>query len=169
MSSASATSLQSFFFSPSKPGPGGLIWGIGPAINIPTSTDSWLGPSLWGAGPTGVALTQQGPWTIGILANQVWSFNDADEPGDINQAFLQPFLSYALGKGQTITLNTESTYDWIGEQWTVPINLMYSKVFKAGDQTMSFQVGARYYAVKPDFGPDWGVRSTLTLLFPTGN
>ena len=27
-----------FFFVPSKPGPGGILWGVGPAIVIPTST-----------------------------------------------------------------------------------------------------------------------------------
>jgi hypothetical protein len=28
-----------FFFVPSKPGPGGIIWGVGPAVLIPTSAD----------------------------------------------------------------------------------------------------------------------------------
>ena len=29
---------QSFFLSPSKPGPGGLIWGVGPIVQLPTAT-----------------------------------------------------------------------------------------------------------------------------------
>ncbi len=33
----------------------------------------------WGAGPTLVALQQTGPWTIGLLTNQIWSF--AGDPG----------------------------------------------------------------------------------------
>ena len=29
----------SFFFSPKKPGPDDLIWGVGPAVLVPTATD----------------------------------------------------------------------------------------------------------------------------------
>ena len=51
---------QSFFLSPSKPGPGGLIWGLGPVILLPTATDEFFGSNEWGLGPTGVALVQKG-------------------------------------------------------------------------------------------------------------
>jgi hypothetical protein len=159
---------QDFYLSPSKEGPGGLVWGFGPSINLPTSTDPRLGPDLWGGGPTGVILVQRGRWTVGTLATQTWGFNGADRPGDINQTFLQPFIAYGLGGGQTLTLNSESTYDWIAHQWNVPINVDYSKVFKVGNQAMSFEIGGRYYATRPDGGPVWGIRTALTLLFPTG-
>jgi hypothetical protein len=54
---------QSLFFSPAAPGRGGLIWGVGPVVLLPTATDDLLGREKWGAGPTGVALVQRGPWT----------------------------------------------------------------------------------------------------------
>jgi hypothetical protein len=54
----------------------------------------------------------------------------------------------------------------VADQWTVPINLGVSQVFKVGDQAMSFQVGGKYYAEAPEGSPDWGIRTTLTLLFP---
>ena len=59
--------VQSLFLSPTKPGPGGIIWGLGPVFLVPTATDGLLGGEQWGAGPTGVALKQSGPWTYGIL------------------------------------------------------------------------------------------------------
>ncbi len=31
---------------------------------------------------------------------------------------------------------------------------------------MSFQIGGRYYADAPTGGPEWGLQTTLTLLFP---
>ncbi len=65
--------LQSFFFSPSS-SPGGLTWGVGPAINWPTGTDPLIDSEKWSAGPTAVILKQQGGWTYGILANHIWSF-----------------------------------------------------------------------------------------------
>ena len=39
--------LQSFFLSPKDPGPGGLIWGVGPVIQIPTATDG-IARNQWG-------------------------------------------------------------------------------------------------------------------------
>ena len=111
---------------------------------------------------------QQGRYTVGALVTQTWSFSDTSQPGGTNQTFLQPFFAYALGQGQTLTLDTESTYDWIAHQWNVPINLDYTKVFRVGTQAMSFEVGGRYYATRPDGRPQWGIRTALTLLFPTG-
>jgi len=158
--------LQSLFLSPTQLGPGGLIWGIGPVFQLRTATDDLLGQKKWGAGPTGVALIQKGPWTVGALVNHVWSFAGDDDYPDVNRTYLQPFITYALGHGQTVSLNLESSYDWTADQWTVPINLGYTKVFKIGSQPISFQLGGRYYPVTPDGGPDWGIRSTITFLFP---
>ncbi|MBN2631785.1 MAG: hypothetical protein JXR75_14745 [Rhodobacteraceae bacterium] len=115
---------------------------------------------------TGVVLKQTGPWTLGALANHIWSVAGDDDRPDVSATLFQPFVSYGLGNGQTISLNAESSYDWENDQWTVPINVGYSKVFKAGQQMMSWQVGAKYYAEGPDTAPAWGVRTTLTLLFP---
>ena len=57
----------SFFFSPAKPGK--IIWGIGPTVTFPTATDPLLGTGNYLLGPTAVALTIQGHWVIGALAN----------------------------------------------------------------------------------------------------
>jgi hypothetical protein len=51
---------QSLFFSPSRPGPLGLIWGVGPVALLPTSTEDFLGAQKFGLGPTGVVLRQDG-------------------------------------------------------------------------------------------------------------
>lgn len=159
---------QSLFFSPKHPGPGGIIWGAGPVILIPTATDDALGAGQLGLGPTAVLLKQSGPWTVGALVNHIWSVAGDDDRDDVNSTFLQPFVTRAVGRGRTVTLNTETTYDWEREEWTVPVNLSYSQVFKAGGQSMSFLVGARYYVDRPETAPQWGLRATLTLLFPKG-
>jgi hypothetical protein len=64
---------QSFFLSPKKPGPFGLIWGLGPAFLYPTGTHPLLDTGTFSIGPTFVVLKQAGPWTIGALMNQLWS------------------------------------------------------------------------------------------------
>ena len=63
---------QSFFLSPKAPTEAGLIWGVGPVFLIPTATDD-IATNQWGAGITGVALRQSGPWTVGALANHIWA------------------------------------------------------------------------------------------------
>jgi len=66
--------VQSVFFSPKAPTAGGWIWGAGPVFLLPTGSDDLLSVNKWGAGPTGVALKQEGAWTYGLLANHIWSF-----------------------------------------------------------------------------------------------
>jgi hypothetical protein len=158
---------QSLFFSPKNPGPGGIIWGAGPVLLIPTATDDLLGGKKWGAGPTAVALRQTGPWTYGMLANHVWSFAGADDRTDISSTFVQPFLSYTTPTAWSFTANTESSYDWKAEQWSVPLNAMVSKVVQVGARPVSFGGGLRYWAESPENGPEgFGLRAVVTLLFP---
>jgi len=155
---------QSFWFSPKAPTSSGLIWGVGPAALIPTGTDG-IGASTFALGPTVIVLKQTGPWTYGMLFNQLWNVGG---PADISSMFIQPFLAKGLGKGRTLSLNAESTYNWETHQWSVPINLAYSKVSKWGTQLVSNQIGAGWYATGPSGGPEWQLRYMLVLLFPKG-
>lgn len=157
--------VQSFFFAPKSP-IGGWILGAGPVMLYPTATDSVLGSEKWGAGPTLVALKQEGPWTYGALVNHLWSFAGDDDRSVVNATFLQPFLSYITKTKTTFTVNAESTYDWQSEQWITPLNLIVSQLFKMGSQPVQVSLGGRYYAERPDGGPEWGVRFAVTLLFP---
>lgn len=158
---------QSLFFSPKEPTSGGIIWGVGPAMLLPTGTDSLLSTRKWGAGPTGVVLRQHGPWTYGGLANHIWSFAGDDSRSDVNSTFLQPFVTYTTKDAWTFALNTETSYDWTSNEWSVPINAMVSKLVKIDKQPISLQAGVRYYAASSDNGPDgFGARASVTFLFP---
>ncbi len=152
----------SLWLSPSQAS-NGVTWGLGPIVYIPTSSDLDFGVGEWGGGVTGVALAQPGQWTIGGLANHVWSF----ESGDLNSTFIQPFVAYAAPNQWTFTLNSESTYDWNADQWTAPVNFTVSKLVSIGGQKVSLQGGVRYYVESPDTGPDgWGLRLATTFVFP---
>ena len=158
---------QSLFFSPKKPTASGWIWGAGPAFLLPTSSDDVLGTEKWGIGPTAVVLKQTDDgWTYGALVNHIVSVAGDDDRADVTSTFLQPFLAKAFPGGRTVTVNFESTYDWEGETWNVPVNLVYSKVTKFGGQMVSFAGGVRYYFETPGGGPDWGLRFVVTLLYP---
>lgn len=159
--------VQSLFFSPK--GSGGLTWGVGPVFLFPTATEDSLGSEKWGLGPTGVALVQTGNWTYGALANHVWSVAGDDDRSDISQTFLQPFLNYTTPGATSYFLNTETTYDWEGEAWSVPINAGVNQLLTLGGQRVQIGGGLRYWVEAPDGGPEgWGARVNLVFLFPTG-
>lgn len=160
--------VQSLFFSPKALTASGWTWGVGPALLVPTATDDLLGSEKWAVGPTAVALKQTADgWTYGALVNHLSSFAGDDARVDVSATYLQPFLAKALGRGRTVSLNLESTYDWENEQWTIPANIGYSKVTRMGDQLVSLQGGFRYYFEAPDSGPEWGLRFVFTLLYPS--
>jgi len=166
--------VQSAWLSPKEPTESGWIWGAGAAFLIPSATDDALGADRWGAGPTGLALRQDGPWTYGGLFNHIWSFAGSDRfdaegnvANNVNQTFMQPFLTYITPESVTYALNTETQYDWEREQWTVPINFVVTKVMKFGNQMVSLGGGVTYWAEAPDAGPEgFGVRLLAVFIFP---
>jgi hypothetical protein len=150
----------SLFFSPKQPTAGGLTWGVGSVLLLPTATDSLIGARKWGAGPAAVGLVLKGPWTVGMLANHVWSFAGDDDRDDISNSFMQPFVAYTWPSAWTASLQSETTYNWQSEQWSVPVNLALSKLVKFGKLPVSLQAGVGYWAESPDNGPE-GLRFRL--------
>ena len=159
--------VQSLFFSPKAPTSSGWIWGAGPVLLLPTGSNDLLTTDKWGAGPTAVVLKQSNGWTRGMLANHIWSFAGDDDRADVNATFMQPFLTYTTPTRWTFGLNTETTYDWENEQWSVPVSVSASKLVRFGQQLVSLGGGVRYWVDSPDSGAEGlGLRFTVTLLFP---
>jgi hypothetical protein len=157
--------LTSFFFSPRR---GGLTWGVGPVISLPSTSVPTLGTEKWGAGPTAVVLKQTGPWTVGALWNQVWSFSGNEARADVNQMFLQPFAAYQATPTITLSLSSEATANWEVDEgrWTVPITATVSKLSSFGAFPASYAVGVGGFAVHPSVGPTWRLRGVITILLP---
>lgn len=159
--------LQSLFFSPKAPTENGWILGVGPAFLLPTGSDDLLTADKWGIGPTAVALKQSGPWTYGALVNHIASVAGDDDRADVSSTFLQPFLSYATPNGVTYGVNSESTYDWKGNEGAVPINFQINKVTKIGGQMIQYGAGLRYWAQSTEAGPEGlAFRLNFVLLYP---
>lgn len=160
---------QSLFFSPKAKTDNGWIWGAGPVFLMPTGSDDLLTNDQWAAGPTAVALRQTDGWTYGALANHLWSLEGSPANGreKINASFLQPFLSYTTSTYTTFGINTETSYDWQAQEWSVPVNLTVTQLLKLGGQPLSIQLGPRYWLDSTENGADgWGFRAAITLLFP---
>jgi hypothetical protein len=151
------------FLSPAEPGPFGIIWGLGPASILPTATQRKLGGDVMTLGPSGVALWQRNGWTIGSLVTQNWRVAG---PGDYNATYAQPFIAHTFKTATTIGVDSESSYDWLGEEWTISFNNTYSQVFKIGKIPVQIGLALQYYAQSPVPGQQWGFRVNITPMFP---
>lgn len=159
----------SAFLSPVRPS-NGIIWGAGAIVQAPTITDTALGSNIWGAGPTAVALTMQGPWVIGGLVNNVWSFGGGPH-NRYNILTVQPFINYNFphSPGTYLSFSPIINANWYarsGQQWVVPVGLAAGQVFHLGHQPVNAQLGAYYNVIRPDNGPEWQIRFQVSLLFP---
>ena len=155
---------MSLFFSPREPTSSGIIWGAGPIFYFPSATDSLLGAKKWGAGPTALALRMQGAWTYGALLNHIWSFAGDEDRIDINNTFMQPFVAYTTPTAWTVSLQSETTYNWEIERWSVPVNLAVAKLVWLGPLPVSLQAGVGYWLESPETGPE-GFRFRLQANF----
>jgi hypothetical protein len=157
----------SFFLSPAKPGE--VIWGVGPTFTLPTATDRRLGSGKWSMGPTGVALSIQGPWVFGALINNQWSIGGWGEE-KFNQMLLQPFVNYNLPGGWYLSSVPVLTANWAAKKsrdvWTVPLGGGVGKLFKIGKLPINTQLQVFGNVAKPEFGPDWQLRFQVQFLFP---
>lgn len=156
-----------FFLSPRKPSK--IIWGAGPIFQLPTATDYYLGQGKVGLGPSVVVLTQPGHWTLGVLANNVWSVAGSGSRPAVNQFLLQYFINYNLKKGYFITWQPTLTANWeaaSGNQWTVPFGGGLGRIMKLGNQPVSLT--AQFYGnpVRPANTPSWTMRLQIAFLFP---
>lgn len=162
--------VASAFFAPARPG--GIIWGVGPVFLLPTTADPVLGSGKWGMGPTAVALTIKGPWTVGVLANHIWSYAGDDFTGgavrqDVNSTFLQPFVNYTTKGAVSIVVNVEASANWEADDtWTVPLHFNVAKLTRFGPFPMNLGGGVGIFTTAPDGEPDWRFRFQAVLLLP---
>jgi hypothetical protein len=157
------------FLSPAHPGK--LIWGVGPALYLPTATDKTLGVNAWGAGPAVVGLTIQEPWVLGVVANNVWAWRSGQQ---VDEMTVQYFINYNLPEGWYLTSQPVITADWRApahDKWVVPFGGGVGRLFKVGKQPINAQIQAFYNAVRPTVGsltgPVWSLRYQLSFLFPS--
>ncbi len=155
------------FFAPSRTGK--VIWGAGPVFLLPTATNQAICGEKFGLGPSVVVLTQPGKWTLGFLANQIWSTSGAKDRPPVNQMYLQPFLAYNLGNGLSAGVGMEMSADWKkSEVLTAPLLFNISKVTMLGKRPVNLAVAAGPTVVAPTGGSSWRFRLSATFLFPRG-
>lgn len=145
-----------------------LTWGVGPVLELPTGGEL-RGTQKWSAGPSAVALVQPGPWTFGVLANNVWSFAGDDDRADVNRMLLNLFVVLQLGNGWYVNSAPILTADWTADsedRWVVPVGVGGGKLVSLGGLPLNLQTQLYYNVVRPDAGPEWQWRVQAQVLLP---
>ena len=159
--------FTAFYSPPSE----GVTWGVGPILSMPTGGET-RGTQKWSAGPSAVALSMPGPWVLGVLVNNVWSFAGEESRADVSQMLLQYFVNYNFGAtGWYLSSAPIITANWNldgDDRWIVPFGLAAGKLVRVGSRglPLNFQAGAFYNVVRPDSGPNWSTRVQASVLLP---
>lgn len=163
--------LFSAFVSPRSNGT--LNWGIGPAILLPTGTNAGVGAQnsgQWCIGPTAAIVYSPGPLVMGLLVNNIFSFNGRAGAPSVDALTMQPFFNVNLPKGLFFTTSPIITADWErpnDQRWIVPIGGGFGAVIKIGRFGLGLNAQAYWNAVTTDAGGEWTLRLTAAGLFPS--
>lgn len=131
---------------------GGLIWGAGAIVQMPTNTDDVLGNKNWGLGPTAVVLKLENGSPRGLrgAVQQHLVVVQRQAGGRYNNFLLQPFLNYNFPGGlylttsPIVTANREAASD---QRWTVPLGGGIGKIVHIGKLPVNTQIGGYYNVV----------------------
>jgi hypothetical protein len=144
----------------------GVTWGAGPVFLVPLGGGDFLSGKQLGIGPTVVALKQKNGWTYGGLINQIWG-TGGNNKADINQMFVNPFLTYNWKSGSGITAAFEWTENWAQNNSTLYFIPMFSGLTSFGKQKVSLAIGPKFNIAAPEaLKSKFGLRAALVLLFP---
>ena len=159
--------LINLFIAPKRK-PDKLVWGAGPAILLPTRTDSDLGTNRLGLGPALVLYYPQEVWDAGVVLQNVWSLG-GEGINEVNAFSAQYFITYNLPKGWFLYSGSTVSADWTAndsDRWTVPVGGGFGKLFTLGKQPMSLSLQLFSNVVKPDASPRTTADGQFSLLFP---
>lgn len=158
---------QQIFFSNTKKHK--VVTGFGPLFSFPTSTNEAWATGQFAVGPAVVALMITKKWVFGGVANQLWRFAGSEATTPISLFFAQPFINYNMKRAWAIGTAPAITANWSaasGQEWTVPLGLLVSKVTFIGKQPISLNIQYYHNVVRPDAAGANQIRMQVSFLFP---
>ena len=141
---------------------GGIIWAFGAVGSIPTATNSDLGSGLWTLGPDAAIGKVDKQYVLFLLANHQWDVAGWGN-GEVSSTLIQPTAVYLPGGGWSVGSSPAITHNWETDDWTVPLNITFSKTVTLGGRPWKFGLDFNYYVEQPDaFGPEFLVEFKIT-------
>lgn len=148
------------FFSPIKK-KGKLVYGGGPAIQLPTRTNAVLGSSALSLGPSGLLYYAGDKASGGLVAQNFWSLG-ATGSNRVDLFNMQYMAYYNFSKGWFASSNSTIEANWLApsdQRWLVPLGGGAGKTFQMGKNKQFFcATGQLFYnAIKPDYVGNWEI------------
>lgn len=143
-----------------------VLLGVGVTLVFPTASEPETGQEKWQAGPAAAMAYAPKRWLVGFLAQNPISFAGDSERFDVNALFLQPFVTYQLGRGWFVRSVPQMLFNWETDNEVVPLDLGVGRVFQIGGQTVNIFVEPFWNAVHSEPAPKYGITFGLGLLYP---
>lgn len=143
------------------PSKGNLIMAGGLISSVPTAARD-LGTQMWTLGPEFLLGKMTTQHLVAFFPNHQWNIAGWGS-GDISLTSLQFIYVHLPGKAWNFGTAPIITYDWISEQWNVPLNLNVGKTVALGGRPWKLSLEVNYYVEKSDtFAAEWMVGLNLT-------
>jgi hypothetical protein len=158
---------EQLYFTPATPGK--IIWGVGPMLSLPTATLPAAETGSWAIGPGAVVVKNAGPWVLGGLIQQFWTFADNGGDPEIDLFVVQPFINYNFGRGWALAFAPLMTANWnasSGDEWTVPLGLGLSRTTVFNGRPMSLSAQYYYNVARPEGASSQQLRFLVSFLYP---
>jgi len=143
----------------------GFLWAAGMVGTLPVATDSAVAGKQLRLGPEVLFAKITKVGTFGIFPSHQWDvygWGDGKSNAYSTTA-IQPLIIFTPGGGWQISSKPIIDYDWIAEQWTVPVTLGVARTVMLGGRPWQFELEANYYVDQPDaFGPEWMLSLNVT-------
>jgi hypothetical protein len=159
--------MHASFFTPENQS--GFIWGAGFIFSAPTATNDVLGTGKWAAGPALRLTWRDGPWNVGVLAGQRWSFAGEAARPDLNALIMRGTIRRQLPNRWYFVSAPIVTANWdarASQRWLVPVGGGVGRTFKLWQYGWAASVQGYYNAIRPDGAPDWAIRLQLVTALP---
>lgn len=137
------------------------LFGIGPALIMPTASSEYLGSGKWSAGLAGVYLTKAFGLTLGVLGQQFISFAGDSQRPDQNFMLFQPIITKIFRKGYFMNFSPIMKFDWENSDYNIPLGVNFGKAFA---KNLTMFVGGEYVVSGPGKG-DFTIRLNINAMF----
>jgi hypothetical protein len=143
-----------------------VLFGLGATLVFPTASTPVTGQGKWQAGPAAAIAFAPRNWLLGVFLQNPISFAGDSKRADTNALFLQPFVSYQLGRGWFIRSQPQMVFNWKTGNQVLPLDLGVGRVFKIGRQDVSLFVEPFWNISHDGPAPRFGITFGASLLYP---
>jgi len=133
----------------------GFLWLAGLVSTLPTATVNEVAGKQFRLGPELVLGKISKRFVYAFFPSHQW--NVAGWSNDYySKTEMQWIFEYLPGGGWNIGTQPIMDYDWVTDDWTIPVQLLVSRTITVGKRPLKLEFEINYYVEQPDeFGPKW--------------